>query len=45
MRFYIVDNMGNVWGDFSTEAEAIAHLENYSKLQIYNYGLEIIEGK
>lgn len=45
MRFYIIDNMGNIWGDFGSRERAEAQLENYSKLQVYNYGLEIIEGK
>lgn len=44
MRFYIVDNIGNVWGDFGSRSEAEAHLQNYSLMQIKKYELEIIEG-
>ena len=45
MRFYIVDNMGNIWGDFESKSKAEAHLQNYSLRQIKKYGLEIIEGR
>lgn len=44
MRFYMVDNMGNVWGDFGSRSEAKAHLQNYSLRQLKKYELEIIEG-
>lgn len=44
MRFYIVDNMGNVYGDFGSRSEAEACLQNYTSRQIQEYELEIIEG-
>lgn len=44
MRFYIVDNLGNIWGDFENRSKAEACLQNYSLKQIQEYELEIIEG-
>lgn len=46
MRYYIVDNHGNVCGDFGTIEAAKNSLENdYSQEQIQNDELEIIEGE
>lgn len=46
MRYYIVDNHGNVCGDFGTIEAAQSHLENdYSEEQIQADELEIIEGE
>ena len=46
MRYYIVDNHGNVCGDFGTIEDAQSHLENdYSEEQIQADELEIIEGE
>lgn len=45
-RYYIVDNKGNVWGDFPDRKVAEMHLSNdYAKEQIEKEELEIIEGK
>ena len=44
-RYYIVDNKGNVWGDFGDRKVAEMHLSNnYTKEQIQKEELEIIEG-
>lgn len=44
-RFYIVDNDGNVLGDFGDRKVAEMHLlNNYSEEQIEKEELEIIEG-
>ena len=41
MRYYIVDNQGNVWGDFGTKERAKVALDNYNKEDIKKYKLEI----
>ena len=43
-RYYIVDNKGNVWGDFEDRKVAEMHLSNdYTKEQRKKEELEIIE--
>lgn len=44
MRYYIVDNNGNVWGDFGDLESAKIALENYPQEEITANELEIIEG-
>ena len=44
MRYYIVDNMGNVLGDFENKTTAELQLQAYTEEQIKNEELEIIEG-
>lgn len=44
MRYYIVDNLGNVWSDFQNYDEAEIALYNYTIEQIEKNELEIIEG-
>lgn len=45
MRYYIVDNEGNVLGDFGTKEKAMASLENYPQEEIIEKELEVIEAE
>lgn len=45
MRYYIVDNYGNVWGDFQNYIDAENKLRTYTIEQIEDNELEIIEGE
>ena len=44
MRYYIVDLIGNSWGDFETKEMAEIKLANYTEEEIEANELEIIEG-
>lgn len=43
MRYYIVNYLGEVVGDFGSYTAAKLHLDNYSKEDIDNLELEIID--
>ena len=45
MKYYIVDNMGNVLGEFANKQKALDTLQTcYSPEQIESEELEVIEG-
>ena len=43
MRYYIVNYLGEVLGDFGSYTAAKLHLDNYDKEDIDNLELEIID--
>lgn len=43
MRYYIVNYLGEVLGDFGSYTAARLHLDNFSKQDIDNLELEIID--